>query len=109
LGDAWITTIRIAQQLGGVHTLFPDGVHRLTDLPYTLHDAILAALNFISFDELLDDERPPRKIWGDGEKLNLWFEDVKRRRNEKYGQAESGKDPIKDPVRNGAVDLLIAE
>lgn len=109
MGDAWITTVRIAQSLGGLHTIFPEGVTRLSELPYTLHDAILAALNFISFDELLDDERPPRKLWGDGEKLNMWFEEVKRKRNEKYGLDGSESGPIDNPVRNAAARDLIAE
>jgi hypothetical protein len=110
LGDAWISTVRIAQEVGGIESLFPDGCYRLTDLPYTLHEAILSALTYNSWmTELNEDERPPRSIWAHQEKLEGWFAEVNRKRAEKYGLADSGREPIKDPVRNGATKYLIAD
>jgi hypothetical protein len=58
----------------------------------------------ISFDELADDERPPRRIWLDSERMDEWFKDVRRRRTEKYG----GKSrEIEDPVANDAARGLL--
>lgn len=59
---------------------------------------------FLSFDELPDNERPPRRIWTDGEKLNDWFARVKRNReDEMKGHA------IEDPVENElAAEMLAA-
>jgi hypothetical protein len=75
------------------------------DCPHVLFEAIRVALLIISFDELERDERPPRRIWLDREKLAAWFKDVERRRTEKYG----GKGPgaIEDPVNNEAARSLI--
>lgn len=85
--------------------LFPPGITHLADLPHTLHDAISKGLAFVSFDELPSDERPPRKIWLDSERLDEWFKAVEKRRKEKYG-GDGDKD-IEDPVENEAARSLI--
>lgn len=85
--------------------LLPDGVEDLRDCPHVLFEAIRTALLVLSFDELPEDERPARRIWDDGEKLNEWFKDVRRRRDEKYGKDSPG--PIEDPVENEAAKALI--
>jgi hypothetical protein len=74
------------------------------DCPHTLFTAIRVALMVISFDELPEDERPARRIWLDNDRLEAWFKEVKRRRDEKYG----GKSrEIEDPVQNDAARALI--
>jgi hypothetical protein len=85
--------------------LFPPGITHLADLPATLHDAISKGLAFVSFDELPSEERPPRKIWLDSERLDEWFTEVEKRRKEKYG-VDGNKD-IEDPVGNEAARGLI--
>lgn len=66
---------------------------------------------FLSFEDLEENERPPRAIWLDGEQMTAWFEDVKRRREEKYGgggDGESGWDrTVTNPVSNPAAKDLI--
>jgi hypothetical protein len=84
-----------------VSQLFPPHIHELADLPHTIFDAIRSAAIFLSFDELADDERPPRRIWRDGEKLSAHFDEVRRRRNQ-----DTGHD-IEDPVENEAARHLI--
>lgn len=85
--------------------LFPPGITHLADLPATLHEAISKGLAFVSFDELPSDEKPPRKIWLDPERLDEWFVEVEKRRKEKYG-VDGNKD-IEDPVDNAAARGLI--
>lgn len=65
---------------------------------------------FLSFEELEPDERPPRAIWLDGEQMTAWFDNVKRRREEKYGtgDGDGGWDrSVADPVSNPAARGLI--
>jgi hypothetical protein len=50
-----------------VAQLLPDGVQDVRDLPHTIFEAIRSALLIISFDELPENERPPRRIWNDAE------------------------------------------
>lgn len=85
MDDAWLGLVRAAQALGDLSSLFPPGIERLYDLPFTIHSAILAALNYISFGELPKEERPPKWMWTDGEKMDEWFREVERLREAKYG------------------------
>lgn len=97
--------MRIARDLGDVSSLFPDGISSLADLPYTLHDAITAALQFLMFEELPKDERPKRAIYLDPKRLSEHFDAVEKRRKEKY--SGEGKEEIEDPVENEAASLLV--
>ena len=86
-------------------SLFPPGITHAADLPYHLHDAISKGLAFAGFDELPSEERPPRRIWLDDEKLGAWFEKVTKLRKEKYGTDDAKE--IDDPVENAAAEGLI--
>lgn len=77
-------TVRVARDLGDVSTLLPEGVP-LSDAPHNLVSAIALTLRFLGFEELPLDERPPKRIWLDGEALNAWWEEVERKRKAKYG------------------------
>lgn len=88
--------------------LYPPGCEGTADIPYTLQTAIQRALIFISWDELPDEERPPRWMWMDDEALAAHFEMVKadRERESRTGKSKLG--PIEDPVSNAAAkDLLV--
>lgn len=54
-----------------------------------------------SWDELEEDERPPKHIWTDGRKMHQWFRDVRSQRK------SEGSDDIEDPVENEAAKGLI--
>ncbi len=95
-------TVRLVRDLGTADHLIPDGVAGVQDLPYPLFDAIRTALVYLSFDELPSEDRPPRRIWPFPWMLRDWFDDVERRRKERY----SG-DEIEDPVQNEAAKDLI--
>lgn len=105
-GDAWLGTVRIARDLGGIGSLLPPGVDSLDDCPFPLFDAIQRGLIILSWDELPRDERPARRIWGDDEALIAHFERVERERDQKYGLNGSGG--VDDPVENAAARSLIA-
>jgi hypothetical protein len=83
--DAWIDTVRIARDLGGVSILLPDGIEHFGDCPFNLHRAITDSLRILSYEEFPTDERPPRAIWHRGEKLDEWWRGVEAARADKYG------------------------
>lgn len=89
-------------------SLFPDGITSLADLPYPLHEAITLALQFLAFNELPKDERPPRSIWLVPKELDKHFKAVEKRREEKYGGGSGGSKEIEDPVQNEAASMLIS-
>lgn len=80
-----MNTVRIARDCGNIATLLPDGLTDLRDIPFTLHDAIVAALYFLGFEELPREERPPKTIWMDNEAMRRWWDEVERTREAKYG------------------------
>jgi hypothetical protein len=90
-----------------VSELFPAGITALTDLPYTLHEAIVRALLYLSWEELPKEDRPPRKMWLDADELGAWFKAVERRRDEQYGTHNSSSG-IEDPVENAAAKDLVS-
>lgn len=85
--------------------LFPEGITKLDDLPYTHFDAILTGLQFLAFEELIKEERPPRDIWMEPKKLKEHFDLVERRRKAKYGGDDGDiRDvPIDGPVEQNDV------
>lgn len=93
--------------------LYPEGVDHITDLPWTVHEAIRVGQIYLSFlENLPDDERPPREIWDDPEKLAAHKVEMDRKREEKYGggRGDAAYDkPIDGPVeRNAAArDLVV--
>lgn len=78
--DMWLETVRMARDCGDISSLFPAGITRLWDLPHTLFTAIRMALGFLKFEELDPKERPPKKIWLDGDKMTMWWAEVKASR-----------------------------
>jgi hypothetical protein len=104
--DAWLGLVRTAEAVGDMSSLFPPGIHSLLDLPYTVHHAILAALNYLSFNELPKDERPPKWMWLDGDKLDEWFKEVERLREAKYN---GGGDQSRMESSNLRERLIVGE
>jgi hypothetical protein len=98
-----VDTVRLARDLSDVSGLLPAGITRLRDIPFTLLQAIKAALIFLSFEELPAEDVPPRSVWTNTEELNAHFDRVRRRQQARY----QGHEPD-DEQRNAALDLLIA-
>lgn len=93
--------------------LLPQGVTSLYDLPHSIFEAVRCGLVFTAWDELPNEERPPKSIWFDGSELKKHWKAVERMRNEKYGGKGDGVD-IRDQAidgpteRNAAMDELYA-
>lgn len=77
-------------------------------MPYNLFEAIRLALIFVKFEEMPKEERPPKRIWLDGEKLEAHMKWVEKQREGKHQVDKDGhsKD-IEDPVQNSAASMLI--
>lgn len=75
--------MRLARDIGDISSIFPPGISRLYDLPFTIFNAIRLALHFISFEELPREERPPKKIWLDGDRMTEWWREVEENRKRK--------------------------
>jgi hypothetical protein len=82
--DGWLAIVRIARDCGDVSSLLPAGVRSLYDAPYLFVEAVKVALFFLSFEELAVEERPPKRIWLDNDKMAQWWADVKASRDAKY-------------------------
>lgn len=89
MDEAWLDTVRMARDCGDISSLFPPGITHLWQLPYTIHVAIKSALYFLSFENLMHQEdRPPKHIWLDGEKMEQWWKAVTARREQPHEVAE---------------------
>jgi hypothetical protein len=94
--------VRIARDLGDVSLILPPACKTLADAPYSFAHALKAALRFLSFEEMMPDDVPPRNIWLDGRRLKEHFADLRAKHRE-----GGRRDEIEDPQRNGAIDMLI--
>lgn len=84
--------MRIARDLGTAHLLFPPGISDIRDLPAVQFDAIRTSLMFLGFEEMTEEDAPPRSIWLDDEKLTAHFKRLKeqRKRESDPNGAKSG-------------------
>lgn len=76
--------------------LFPPGIENLADLPHPLHQAILAAFHWLSFEEWPIRDRPPKRIWTDSDKLKAHWRMVERRRKAEMENPDLRRDEDED-------------
>lgn len=88
--------------MGDVSTLYPDEVTDVKDLPFTIFHAILHGIRFLSYEEWPTEDRPPKRIWMDGEALKEHFETVDQRRKDR-----AKGDDIEDSKNNAAARSLL--
>lgn len=89
--------------------LLPEGIDHLGECPHTLHGAILGALRILQYEEFPIEERPPRRIWLDADRLKVWWEDVEAERKARYDSTSSSEDIEDDgdyPGSQNAVELI---
>lgn len=103
LDETWLATVRMARDIGDISSLFPPGITRLADMPFTLHDAIFSALSFLTFDELPEKERPPKHIWLNGKKMTAHWAEVKRARKAEL----EGHGDQSNMAKNALTDRLL--
>jgi hypothetical protein len=93
----------MARDAGDISSLFPEGVTRLIDLPFTIFNLISNALVFISYEELPKEERPRKAIWFDKDRMDEHWRMVEAMREEKMkGHGETSRMP-----RNSLIDQLV--
>lgn len=68
-----------------------------------MHDAIKAALAWLSYEDLPKKERPPKSIWLDADKIRAWWAEVERNREAEM----KGEGSTQDMERNAMMDDLI--
>lgn len=80
-------------------------------MPYTLFEALRNGAIFAKFQEMPEDESPPRNIWTNSELLGEHFEKVKRQRESRFkgGGNDDIHEEIEDGVDNDAASMLIDE
>jgi hypothetical protein len=101
--DSWLTAVRIAREVGDVSSLFPEGITRLADLPFTIFNLITNSLYYVSFDELPKAERPKKSIWLNSERMDEHWQAVEAMRQEKTkGRGDTSQMP-----KNALIDELI--
>lgn len=101
-------TVRIVRDLGSVRDLFPEGVDSFADMPYTLFEALRMGKAFNGFQEMLEDEAPPKNIWLNDKLLKEHFDWLKLHREKKY-KGEGGGGSIHDEEIEDAVENTDAE
>lgn len=81
--------MRAAKLSGNGLFLFPDG-STVEEVPWDLAAAIEFAIRICSWQEnLMSEDMPPNWMLPFEDELQIWFEEVERRREERYGGGES--------------------
>jgi hypothetical protein len=100
-----VDTVRLARDIGDVSGLLPTGISSLREIPFQFQQALKAALIYLSFEEMIDEDRPPRSIWSDTEMLNAHMDRVRR----KYRERGEGRGELEHAQQNDAARMLIAD
>lgn len=85
--------------------LLPLGVESIRECPWRWFEAIRLGMFFIGFEELAEEDRPPRKIWLDSEAMESHFAALKAKR-ERESKGDTTLEGV--PVQNSAARDLIA-
>jgi hypothetical protein len=93
--------LRIVRDTGGLSLLL--GEFDLRDAPYTLFAAIHTGLFFLGFDDWEVDERPPKSVWLDSDKLKEHVDGIKQKRSQPDHQIDGPTE------RNALIKDLIVE
>lgn len=79
--------------------LLPEGAVNINEMPADLSDALSHALLILSWQKnLSEDEMPPRWMWSFNDELERWFDEVTRKRENKY--SSNSDDDSGDMMRN---------
>lgn len=92
-----------AKRSGNGLMMLPAGCTSIEDMPCDLAIALDQAYRILHWQEnLTEDEMPPKWMWHLEWELELWFEEVERLREEKYG---GGRDEEVPMMKNEDPDL----
>lgn len=77
---------RAARKSGNGSLLWPEGCESIEEVPVEVIQAVEHAFKILDwYENMTKDEVPPRWMWTVDHELDLWFEEVERQREEKYG------------------------
>jgi hypothetical protein len=68
--------------MGTADLLFPPGVTDIREMPSAHFEALSTSLMFLGFEEMPEEDAPPRKIWLDPEALTEHFKWLKQKRKD---------------------------
>ena len=66
--------------MGTADLLFPPGCTDIRELPAQLFDAIHSSMMFLGFEEMPEEDAPPKRIWLDNDALTTHFANLKAKR-----------------------------
>lgn len=72
----------------------------IRELPAVYFDAIRTTLIYLGFEEMPEDDQPPRRIWQDPVALKGHFDMLKRDRKARTENGGNTEGPIEEPVQN---------
>lgn len=73
----------------------PKGITSIEDIPWDLTCALRHADQILDWHENLpEDELPPEWMWRFDAELNDWFDQVKEKRDEKYGSRSDDREQV---------------
>lgn len=77
--------------------MLPHGIQSVEDLPWDLARAIEHANKVLNWQKnLSSDEMPPSWMWAHDSELEQWFDEVRIKRDEKYGDGGGDYDDRED-------------
>lgn len=84
--------------MGTAHLLLPPGVSDIREMPAPHFDLVRRSLMFLGFEEMPEEDRPPKKIWLDDEALMSHFVRLKEKRKEetKSNSTTQSSEPMKE-------------
>lgn len=101
----WLDTVRVVRDTGNIQAIFPEQVTALSDLPWTIFNAVTLGLTFLNMlENTVSEELPPRRIWLDAKKMETHWNNVQKSREAK---AKGESKDIEDPVDNSAAKSLL--
>lgn len=76
---------RTARKGGNASLLWPEGCSSIEEVPIDLIRSVNHAFKILDwFENLMKEEIPPEWMWPIDHELELWFEEVERKRDERY-------------------------
>lgn len=87
--------------MGTAHLLFPPGIDNIYELPAPHFAALRTSLMFLGFEEMPEEDAPPKRIWLDDDALTSHFSHLKEKR--KAEMNPNGSQPSGEPMKQNSL------
>lgn len=87
--------------MGTASLLFPPGITDIRELPAPHFDALRTSLMFLGFEEMPEEDAPPKRIWLDDEGLTKHFAHLKEKR--KAEMNPNGTQQPSEPMKENSL------